>query len=53
MSQTISKHIGEGFGKGELYAALAYDASDAFGGMKIKALIICQNSMVYFPKPNE
>lgn len=37
MSETISKHIGEGFGKGELYAALAYDASDAFGGMKIKS----------------
>jgi len=38
MSQTISKHIGEGFGKGELYAALAYDESDAFGGMKIKGI---------------
>ena len=34
--ETISKHIGEGFGKGELYAALAYDSSDAFGGMAIK-----------------
>ena len=34
--QTISKHIGEGFGKGELYAALAYDATDVFGGMAIK-----------------
>lgn len=34
----ITKHIGEGFGKGELYAALAYDTSDAFGGMKIKAI---------------
>jgi len=39
MAQTISKHIGEGFGKGELYAALAYDATDAFGGMQIKQLI--------------
>ena len=34
--ETISKHIGEGFGRGELYAALAYDSSDAFGGMAIK-----------------
>lgn len=40
MAQTISKHIGEGFGKGELYAALAYDETDAFGGMKIKGLRI-------------
>jgi len=38
MSQTISKHIGEGFGKGELYAALAYNSSDAFGGMQIKGV---------------
>jgi len=38
MSETIKKHIGEGFGKGELYAALAYDSSDAFGGMQIKQL---------------
>ena len=34
--ETISKHLGEGFGKGELYAALTYDSSDAFGGMAIK-----------------
>jgi len=38
MSETISKHIGEGFGKGELYAALAYDSSDVFGGMQIKSI---------------
>jgi len=38
MSQTITKHIGEGFAKGELYAALAYNAADAFGGMKIKGI---------------
>lgn len=36
--ETISKHLGEGFGKGELYAALAYDPSDAFGGMAVKAM---------------
>ena len=38
MAETISKHIGEGFGKGELYAALAYSSSDVFGGMQIKQL---------------
>ena len=36
--ETISKHLGEGFGKGELYAALAYDPSDAFGGMAVKSM---------------
>jgi len=35
MATTVGKHIGEGFGKGELYAALNYDESDAFGGMKL------------------
>jgi len=38
MSQTINKAIGEGFPKGELYAALAYDETDKFGGMKIKGI---------------
>jgi len=38
MTMTISKHIGEGFGKGELYAALAYDTGDAFGGMRVKSM---------------
>lgn len=36
MSTTITKYIGQGYGKGELYAALAYDSSDSFGGMLIK-----------------
>lgn len=36
--ETISKHIGEGFGKGELYAALAFDATDQFGGIRIKRI---------------
>ena len=40
MAQTISKHIGEGFAKGELYAALAYDSTDKFGGMQIKGIKI-------------
>jgi len=40
MSQTIKKHIGEGHGRGELYAALAYDENDVFGGMKIKGIYI-------------
>ena len=34
--QTIKKSIGEGVGKGDLYAALAYRASDGFGGLAIK-----------------
>jgi len=38
MSQTIGKYIGEGHGKGEVYAALAYNPSDAFGGMQIKGV---------------
>ena len=38
MSETIKKHIGEGHGKGESYAALAYDSTDAFSGMKIKKI---------------
>ena len=40
MAQTISKHIGEGFASGELYAALAYDSTDKFGGMQIKGIKI-------------
>ena len=40
MAQTITKHIGEGFAKGELYSALAYDANDNFGGMQIKGIKI-------------
>jgi len=40
MAQTITKHIGEGFARGELYAALAYDANDVFGGMQIKGIKI-------------
>lgn len=35
MAQDIKKSIAEGWGKGELYAALHYDEDDAFGGMKI------------------
>ena len=48
MAETISKHIGEGFGKGELYAALAYDSSDAFGGMKIKSVMHDTTYREYF-----
>lgn len=48
MSKTISKHIGEGFGKGELYAALAYDATDQFGGMKIKSLMLNSTEKLFF-----
>ena len=52
MTQTIAKHIGEGFGKGELYAALAYDATDAFGGMKIKALMLNSTGRISFLDAN-
>lgn len=46
MTQTISKAIGESLaGKGELYAALAYDTSDKFGGYQIKS--ICLNWASY------
>ena len=38
MSKTISKAIGEGHGKGELWAALAYNSTDKFGGMQIKGV---------------
>jgi len=48
MSQTITKHIGEGFAKGELYAALAYDAADSFGGMKIKSVMFNEDGKAYF-----
>ena len=34
--ETIKKSIGQGWGKGELYAALAYNADDKYGGLAIK-----------------
>jgi len=52
MAETISKHIGEGFGKGELYAALAYDATDSFGGMKIKNVMFNSTGKAYFLDAN-
>ena len=48
MAKTISKAIGEGFGSGELYAALAYDSSDVFGGMKIKSVMFNSTGKAYF-----
>jgi len=48
MSQTIKKSMGEGHGKGEVYAALAYDATDRFGGMKIKALMLNSTGRISF-----
>jgi len=35
MAQTITKHIGEGFAKGELYSALNFNHKDLMGGQKI------------------
>lgn len=48
MSTTISKRIGEGVGRGELYAALAYDASDKFGGYQIKDVMTNSTYKHYF-----
>jgi len=36
--ETITKHIGEGFARGELYACLAYDSTDQFGGKAVKQI---------------
>jgi len=44
MTQTIKKSIGEGFAKGELYAALAYDETDRFGGLRIKGTYTAKTS---------
>jgi len=52
MTQTIKKAQGEGWGKGELYAALAYDATDRFGGMKIKALMLNSTGRISFLDAN-
>ena len=46
MASTISKHIGEGFARGELYAALAYDTTDQFSGMRIKGIYITKTITV-------
>ena len=52
MTQTIRKSIGEGVGTGELYAALAYDANDKYGGMKIKALMLNSTGRISFLDAN-
>ncbi len=44
MAQTIRKSIGEGWGKGEVFAALAYDETDRFGGLRIKGTYIAKTS---------
>ena len=52
MVQTIKKTIGEGDAKGELYAALAYSATDKFQGMKIKSLMLNEDEKIYFRDAN-
>uniref|UniRef100_A0A6M3LCF6 Uncharacterized protein n=1 Tax=viral metagenome TaxID=1070528 RepID=A0A6M3LCF6_9ZZZZ len=52
MSQTIKKTIGQGWGKGDLYNALAYDATDKFGGLKIKALMLNSTGRISFLDAN-
>lgn len=48
MSQTITKSIGQGFAKNPIYAALAYDATDRFGGYQIKDVMHNTTYKVYF-----
>jgi hypothetical protein len=48
MSKTITKAIGEGDARGELYAALAYSATDKFQGVKIKSLMLNGDERIYF-----
>lgn len=48
MSKTITKAIGEGDARGELYAALAYSATDKFQGVKIKSLMLNGSERIYF-----
>lgn len=48
MATTISKRIGEGFASGQIYAALAYDSSDRYGGYEIKSMMTNSNYKHYF-----
>ncbi len=48
MATTISKRIGEGFASGQIYAALAYDADDKYGGYQIKSMMTNSNYKHYF-----
>lgn len=48
MARTITKHIGEGPSRGEIYAALAYDPNDRFGGYQIKDVLHNTNYKLYF-----
>ena len=46
MTQTIKKSIGQGWGKGEVYHALAYDENDKFGGLRIKGIYIDKTAAI-------
>lgn len=48
MSQTITKSIGEGFAHNPIYAALAYDSTDHFGGYEIKDVMFNAARKAYF-----
>lgn len=48
MAATITKAIGEGFASGQIYAALAYDANDKFGGIEIKSIMTNSTYKHYF-----
>jgi len=48
MSKTISKSIGQGWGRNPIYAALAYNANDQFGGYQIKDVMHNTTYKEYF-----
>ena len=52
MATTINKRIGEGAARAEIYAALAYDASDRFGGYEIKDVLHNTTYKQYFRDTN-
>lgn len=48
MATTISKSIGEGFAHNPIYAALAYDTNDYWGGYQIKDVMFNTTYKAYF-----
>jgi len=48
MTTTIRKSIGEGFAHNPIYAALAYDTNDYFGGYQIKDVMFNTTYKAYF-----
>ena len=46
MTETIKKSMGEGHAKGEVYAAMAYDTTDKFGGLRQKSIYLSKTLTV-------